>query len=108
MKSVEPSIGTSKRPSGEASTTAPASGDQPATKEIYVDPTTAMDLASDDDTADPKITPPLSLCAMMGTFMTTQVTHGQLIDELLTMVASLRADFAKYRTVFPPPPPFDP
>ena len=39
--------------------------------------------------------------------MTTQATHGQLLDELLTEVASLREDFAEYRSAFPPPPPFD-
>ena len=43
----------------------------------------------------------------MESFMTTQVAHGQLLDELLTEVASLRADFAEYRSAFPPPPPFD-
>ena len=37
--------------------------------------------------------------------MTTQEAHGQLLDELLTEVASLRADFAQYRSAFPPPPP---
>ena len=45
---------------------------------------------------------------MMETFMTTQATHGQLIDELIIEVAVLRADFAKYRSAFPPPPPFNP
>jgi len=39
--------------------------------------------------------------------MTTQVAHGQLLDELLTEVASLRADFMDYRSTFPPPPPFE-
>nr|POE66419.1 hypothetical protein CFP56_29266 [Quercus suber] len=38
----------------------------------------------------------------------TQATHGQLIDELLSEIAALRADFAKYRSAFPPPPPSDP
>ena len=44
----------------------------------------------------------------METFMTTQATHGQLIDELLTEVVALRVDFAEYRSAFPPPPPSDP
>ena len=44
---------------------------------------------------------------MMEYFMTTQTTHGQLIDELLTKVATLRADFAENRRDFPPPPPSD-
>ena len=45
----------------------------------------------------------LSLCAMMETFMTTQVEYGQLLDELIVEVAALRADFTKYKSVFPPP-----
>ena len=52
-------------------------------------------------------TPPLSLCAMVESFMTTQAAHGQLLVELLTEVASLRADFMKYRSAFPPSQPFD-
>jgi len=64
MKSAKPSTGTSKRPKG-ASTATPASGDQPTTEEILVDPTTA------DDTTDPTVAPPLSLRAMMETFMAT-------------------------------------
>ena len=44
---------------------------------------------------------------MMETFMTTQVAHGQLLDELISNVAALRADFSEYRSVFPPPPPYD-
>ena len=43
---------------------------------------------------------------MIESFMTTQATHGQLLDELLTEVASLRADFAENRNAFSPPPPF--
>ena len=74
MKSDELNIGTSKRPRGEASTTAPTSSDQPATEEVHADPTVAVDPTSDDDTANPTkatITLPLSLCAMMETLMTT-------------------------------------
>ena len=111
MKNAEPSTGTSKQPRVEASTTAPTTGDQhtamdPA-EEIHVDPIAAVDLAVDAETDDPTVTP-LPLRAMMETFMTTQAALRQLIDELLTEVAALRADFAKYRSVFPPPPPFDP
>ena len=103
MKSAKPSTGTSKRPRGEASTTASTSGDQPIAEEIPVDPIAGVDPVVNDIVA-----PPFSLRARMKTFMTTQTAHGQLIDELLTEVASLRADFAEYRSVFPPPPPFDP
>ena len=108
MKSVEPSIGTSKRPRGEASTAALASSDQLAAEEVHVDPTAVVDPAGDDDTADPTVTPPFSIRAMMESFMTSQVAHGQLIDELLTEVVALRADFAECRSAFSPPPPFDP
>ena len=112
MKNAEPSTGTSKQPRVEASTTAPTTDDQhtvmdPA-EEIDVDPIAAVDLAADAETDDPTVGPPLSLQAMMVTFMTTQAAPGQLIDELLTKVFAPRADFAEYRSVFPPPPPFDP
>ena len=89
MKSAKPSNETSKGPRG-AFTVAPTSGDQPTTEEILVDPTAA------DDTTDPIVAPPLSLRAMMETFITTQAAHRQLIDKLLTEVATLRVDFAKY------------
>ena len=102
MKSGELSIGTSKRPKGEGSTVAPASGAMPVAEEIHVDP------SGDDDAVDPTVIPPLSLHAMMESFMTTQAAHGQLLDELLTKVASLRADFAEFRSAFPPFPPSDP
>ena len=101
MKSAKPSTEISKRPRGEASIATPTSGDQPATEEILVDPAT-------DDTVDPIAAPPLSLYAMMETFMTTQATNGQLIDELLTEVDALRANFAEYRSAFPHPPPSNP
>ena len=107
MKSAEPSIGTSKRSKGEASSTAPAFGAMLVAKEIHVDLTTAVDPSGDDDAVDPTVTPPLSLRAMMESFMTTQAAHGQLLDKLFTEVAALRADFAEYKSVFPPPPPFD-
>ena len=72
-----------------------------------MDATATVDHSSDDDTVDLTVTPPLSLRPMMDSFMTTQAAHGQLIDELLTKVAALRANFAEYRTAFPPPRPFD-
>ena len=107
MKNAKPSTGTSKRPRVEASTT----GDQHAavdpTEEIHVDPIAAMDPNTNAETDDPTVTP-LSLRAMMETFMTTQATYGQLINELLTEVTALRVDFAKNKSAFPPPPPFDP
>ena len=108
MKSVEPSLGTSKRPRGEAFTTALASGDQPAAEEVHVDHIAAMDLVGDDDTVDPTVTPPFSLRAIIESFMTTQVAHGQLLDELITELVALLANFSEYRSVFPPPAPFDP
>ena len=70
MKSAKPSTETLKGPRGEASTATPASGDQPTTEEILVDPIATMDLAAD-DTADPTVAPPLSLRAVMETFTTT-------------------------------------
>ena len=107
MKSAEPSIGTSKRSRGEASTIATASSAMPAAEETYVDPTATVDPSGGADNVDPTGAPPLSLYAMMESLMTTQATHGQLLDDLLTEVASLREDFAEYRSAFPPPPPFD-
>ena len=111
MKSVELSIGTSKRPRVEASTVAFATSDQPAavdpTEEIHVDSTIAVDPIANVEIDDPTVTP-LSLRAMMKTFMTTQVANGQLINEILTEVVALRADFAEYRSAFPPPPLSDP
>ena len=49
----------------------------------------------------------LSLRAMMEIFMTTQTTHEQLLDGLITEVAALRVDFLEYRSAFSPPPPSD-
>ena len=107
MKRVEPSTGMSKRSREEASTTAPAFGIMPAAEETFVDPTTAVDPSSGDNDVDPTVAPPLSLPTMMESFMTTQSTYGQLLDELLTEVASLRAYFMEYRSAFPPSPPFE-
>ena len=74
MKSATPSIETSKRTRGEASTVAPAFDDQVVVEEIPIDPTVAVDHAID-GTVDLIVIPPLSLCAMMKTFMTTQAAH---------------------------------
>ena len=71
MKSAEPSTGTSKRLWDEASTTAPTSGAMPATEETFVDLTTAVDPFGGADDVNPTVTTPLSLRAMMESFMTT-------------------------------------
>nr|POE69156.1 hypothetical protein CFP56_76019 [Quercus suber] len=51
--------------------------------------------------------PPPSLRAMMEAVMTTQASHGQLLDGLLAEVAALRADLADYSRPVPPSPPSD-
>ena len=107
MKSVEPSTRTSKRSRGEALTTTLTYGAMLVVEEMFVDPTAAVDPSGGAEDVDPTIAPPLSLCAMMQTFMTTQAAYRQILDELLTEVASLRANFAEYRSAFPPPPPFE-
>nr|XP_023883392.1 uncharacterized protein LOC111995693 [Quercus suber] len=71
-------------------------------EESPIDPTAAVADNGDDE---PTIPPPLSLRAMMETFMTTQAAHGQLLDGLIAEVAALRAKFSEYRSAFPPPPP---
>ena len=78
----------------------------PTTEETFVDLIVVVDTSGGADDVDPTIAPFL-LRAMMQSFMTMRATHGQLLDELLTEVASLRADFVEYRSAFPPPPPFD-
>ena len=85
-----------------------------AVEEILVNPTAVV--AKDDvdevdveiGDAEPTIPPPFSLHATMETFMTTQVAHGQLLDELITEVIALRANFTEYRNSFPPIPSSDP
>ena len=72
-----------------------------------MDPTATVDSSSGAEDVDPTVAPPLSLCPMMQSFMTTQASHGQLLDELLIEVASLRADFAEVKSAFPPPSPFE-
>ena len=106
MKNVEPSTGSSKR-SQATSTTASTFGAMLAAEDTFVNSTTAMNPSGGADDADPTVAPPLSLHAMMKSFMTTQEAHGQLLNELSTEVASLKADFAEYRSAFPPLPPFD-
>ena len=39
--------------------------------------------------------------------MTTQAAYRQILDGLITEIVALRVDFSKYRSAFPPPPPFD-
>ena len=103
MKSAEPSTGTSKRPRGDASTTSSA---MLVAEETYVDSTVVVDPVGHED-VDPLVAPPLSIRAMMQSIMTNQAAQGQLLDELLTEVASLRVDFSDYKSSFPPPPPFE-
>ena len=45
-----------------------------------MDPTATVDPTGDVEIVNPTIIPPLSLYAMMETFLTTQATHGKLID----------------------------
>ena len=105
-KNVGPSVGSSKRPRVHGD------GDVHA-EESPIDPTTIVANDGDDEvhvdnaTTDATVAPPLSVRAMMETFMTTQAAHGQLLDGLIAEVAALRADFSEYRNAFPPPPPFD-
>ena len=82
-------------------------------EESPVDPTAATTDHGDDEVhvditaAEPTVPPPFSLHAMMKTFMTTQATCGHLLDGLIAEVATLRVDFSKYRSAFPPLPPSD-
>lgn len=39
--------------------------------------------------------------------MTTQAAHGQLLDDLITDVAALKANFTEYKSSFLSPPPLD-
>ena len=48
----------------------------PTAEEAHVDPTATVDPSSRDDDVEATVTPPLSLCAMLGSFMTTQVARG--------------------------------
>ena len=73
MKSAEQSIETSKRPWGDAATT---SGTMPATDETFMDSTAAVNPVGDVEDFDPTVAPPLSLHAMMQSFITTKAAHG--------------------------------
>ena len=85
-------------------------GDLPS-EEIPIDPIAVVAKDNVDKVevktsdAEPTVPPPLSLRAMMETFITTQAAHGQLLNELITKVVALRVDFTEYRSAFPPPPP---
>ena len=78
-----------------------------AVEETFVDLIAAVDPFGGADDVDPTITLPLLLRDMMESFITTQAAYGQLLDELLTEVVALRADFVDYRSAFPRPPPSD-
>nr|POF24513.1 hypothetical protein CFP56_55784 [Quercus suber] len=105
-KFVDPRVGSSKRPRVQSTTGGVLDED------MHGDPTADVGQDGDDevdvDTAATALTGPSppSLRAMMETFMMTQATHGQLLDELIAEVVALRAEFSKYRSAFPPPPPF--
>ena len=73
MKSAKPSTRTSKRSQGKGSTATPTSGTMTAAEETFVDPTAALDPFGGVDDIDPTISPLLTFCAMMESFMTTQV-----------------------------------
>ena len=61
MKSVEPSIGSSKRSRGASSTIALGSGAMRAAEETFVDSTVVVDPSGGADNANPTVAPPLSL-----------------------------------------------
>nr|POE75200.1 hypothetical protein CFP56_76793 [Quercus suber] len=92
-KNVGLSVGSSKRPRVQA-----LLADVHA-EESLIDPKTAVANDGDDEVhvdsadAEPTIPPPLSLRALMETFMTTQAAYGQLLDGLIAEVAALRAEF---------------
>ena len=104
-RNVGPSVGSSKRPRVQST------AEDVHAEQSPVDPTATVANIGDDGVrahnvaTEPTVPPPLSLRAINETFMTTQATHGQLLDGLIAEVAALRADFSKYRSAFPPPPP---
>ena len=106
-KNVGPSVGSSKRPRVQSTARDVHAEESP------IDPTTTVandgddGIHADSTTTEPTVPLPLSLRAIMETFMTTQAAHGQLLDGLITEVAALRVDFSEYRSAFPPSPPFD-
>ena len=48
----------------------------PATDETFVDSTATVDPVGDVEDVDPTVAPPLSLHAMMQSFITTKAAHG--------------------------------
>lgn len=78
-KPIELSVGTSKRPRVDVA----AIGEMPA-EEIHIDHIAAMDPNIAD--VEPIVPLPLSLHAMMETFMTTQVAHEQLFHLLHPLI----------------------
>ena len=84
---VEFSIGASMPPSGD-----------PIAEE-YVDPTTAID-------PPPSSSSDAFLQSMLDTILIVQVTHGQILVDMLTELQVLRPDLASARQ-FTTPPPFD-
>ena len=87
---------SSKRPRVESSTgdasRAPPSGDP--TADDFVDPPPSTSSSS-------------SMHTLLETCLTIQVAHGQILLDLLTEVAALRADLAHARGSTPPAPPSD-
>ena len=71
MKSAKPSTVTSKRSQGEACTIAPTSGATPTAEDTFVGPTAVVNPSGGVADVDPTVAHPLSLRAMMESFMTT-------------------------------------
>lgn len=101
-KPTKPSVGTTKR-----------QREEPSHEDVPIDPTTAVDVdvATDADgpsTASHSLRFMLervlkmqsSQHIMMETFMTTQVAHGQLLDDLISNVAALTVDFIELGVLF--------
>ena len=99
-KNVGPSVGSSKRPRVQS-----IAADVHA-EESPVDPIATVADDGDDEVhvdsvaVKPTVPPPLTLRAMMETFMTTQAAHGRLLDGLIAEVATLKVDFSEYRSAF--------
>ena len=106
-KNVGLSVGSSKRPQVQSTIEDVHAEESPIGPTAVVADDGDDEVHVDNAAAEPTVPPPLSLCAMMETFMTTQATHGQLLDGLIAEVATLRANFSEYSSAFPPPPPSD-
>ena len=106
-KVVDLSVGPSNRPRVRSTT-----GDV-QDEDMHGHPTSVVAEDGDDeidiDTVDAAHTCPFppSLNAMMGTIMTTQAAHGQLLHGLLAEVGAMRADLAHYTRPVPPFTPSD-